>query len=202
MKRMNVDPGILEKCKSGDERACYDLYKTVYSYLYSVCLRYAQDSEEAKIFMNQGFSKAVLNLDKFRSNIPFKYWLRRITINLIIDTLRQRKAYKNHLHKFENKIKYLEDYTITVNSGAEQLEFEEILELLEHVPKTSKDIFNLFAIDGYSHAEIANMMHISIGTSKWHVSNARRILKDLIQKSSLIDLSFDIQAASVNSSKS
>lgn len=143
----------------------------------SICLRYAKDKDEANHLLNTSFTKAVIKIDTYTEDVPFKFWLRRITVNHIIDQFRMHKTYQHHLSIFSRDA---QNGKHASNTGAEKLEFENLLSLLDRLPPTTKDVFNLFAIDGYSHKEIARMLDISDGTSKWHVSSARKKLQKML----------------------
>lgn len=175
---MIIQPNLIKDCIRRDRRAEYELYKTLYRYLMSICYRYTHQKELAEEMLNIGYLKILNNLEKYDSDLPFKAWVRRIMVNTLIDEYRKNKNLKS-------KISYVEEYYDTeeysdTNSALKKLNAKEILAMIEKLPKASAQVFNLFAIDGYSHKEIAEMLEISEGTSKWHLNYARQKLKEMI----------------------
>jgi len=144
----------------------------------SMCLRYANDQTEARTILNDGFLKVFKNIHTFQFKGSFEGWVRRLVFNCLSD----------YYKKKNKKIKFLaldhKDKGGT-NSVLSSLYEEDILKLIEQVPPTSADVFSMFAIYGYSHKEIAAAKNISEGTSKWHLSNAKKILQNLIYKQSI-----------------
>lgn len=170
---------LLADCIRKDPRAEQELYKTLYPMMMSICSRYEHDRQNASARMNDGFLKVLMNLDKRRPEVPFEAWVRRIMINTVIDNFRKERERKAHETM---------DVPMDANIGTEvneylrHMEAEAFAALLQRVPEMSRKVFNLFAIDGFSHAEIATMLGISAGTSKWHVSHARQTLQHAIAK--------------------
>jgi RNA polymerase sigma-70 factor (ECF subfamily) len=127
--------------------------------------------------MNQGFLKILTNLDKRRPEVPFELWARRIMINTVIDEYRKDRPRKAQ----ESLDASLDESTLVeVNDYLRHMEADAFAGLLQRVPDMSRKVFNLFAMDGYAHAEIAELLGISEGTSKWHVSHARQVLQQAI----------------------
>ncbi len=180
---MIIQPQLIKECIQRNRRAEYELYKQLYSFLMSVCYRYTHQKELAEEMLNMGYLKILNNLGKYDDTMPFKAWVRRIMINTLIDEYRKNKSLKS-------KISYVEEYYDTesfseTNNAVKKLSADEILQMIEKLPRASAQVFNLFAIDGYSHKEIADMLEISEGTSKWHLNYARQKLKELINETQL-----------------
>ena len=177
-----VDQSIIDKCKKNDRRAQEKLYEWYYVKLMPTCMRYHKNEEDARHILNIGFVKICKNLDKLKSSTPFEAWVRRIVMNTIIDEFRKNK---NYIQLVDNKEtdRELEVAGSTVeNSVWSKLETDILMGLLKRLPDVSRKVFNLYVIDGYSHKEIGAMLHISDGTSKWHLSNARKLLRDMVYK--------------------
>lgn len=183
-----IDAQLLQSCIKKERKAQYLLYKQYFSFLMSVCIRYKKNEEEARAILNMGFLKILNNIGKYSTHIPFEAWIRRIMINTIIDEYRKYKKEKDTFEytNFE-KIDYYNDH-INLNQADLNFDAEDLEAFIKELPPLSQKVFNLFAIDGYSHKEISTMLEINVGTSKWHVSNARKILKQRIQKSMITDL--------------
>lgn len=179
---MIVDQELIQLCKKEDRRAQFNLYKQCYGILMAVCLRYERNKEDAEELVNMGFLKIVTKLDKYNSSIPFEAWIRRVMINTVIDEFRRRK-------KEQETIEYtdFDDHhhhkQVEMNEADLRFDAEELEQMLHNLPNVTQKVFNLHVIDGYSHKEVSDMLEISVGTSKWHVSNARKLLKEQIEKS-------------------
>ena len=165
---------LIARCIRRESKAQYELYRALYGLMASICTRYERNRQDAMARMNQGFLKILTNLERRRPEVPFEAWARRIMINTVIDGFRRERDRRRY-EVIEDPLNLPE--VAAANDHLRQMEAEDLLKLLEHVPPTSRHVFNLFAIDGYSHPEIATMLEISVGTSKWHVSNARAILQ-------------------------
>lgn len=172
-----VPENLITDCLRRDPRAEQELYKTLYPMMMSICSRYERNRQDASARMNEGFLKVLLNLKKRKPEVPFEVWTRRIMINTVIDNFRKERERKAHEAM---DVPVNEHVGSEVNNYLRQMEAEAFAELLQRVPEMSRKVFNLFAIDGFSHAEIGEMLGISAGTSKWHVSHARQTLQSAI----------------------
>ena len=143
-------------------------------------MRYLKQEEEAVAVLNKGFLKILNSLENRNPNAPMEAWLRRVMINTVIDEYRSQKRYREQfvVEDFSDYQPY-GDY-LDYNEADRRLDAGEIEAMIQRLPEVSRQVFNLYAIDGYSHKEIAGMMNISVGTSKWHVSFARSKLKGWI----------------------
>jgi RNA polymerase sigma factor (sigma-70 family) len=180
---MDIQPQLIESCIKQDRRAEYELYKLSYSYLMGICLRYSKDRDMASEMLNMGYLKILTNLSSYRSEVPFQAWMRRVMINTLIDEYRKnRKQRENMLYVEE----YFDNSDFSdVNDAVSRLNYASILEHIEQLPEATRKVFNLFAIDGFTHREIGELLGISEGTSKWHLNAARQKLKEQIEKSVL-----------------
>jgi len=127
--------------------------------------------------------KIVTKLDSFKGDRPFEAWIRRIMINTIIDDYRKNSKEKSIIQFKDIQNDGTENSWVEYNAADLKFEAEELLGFIDRLPTESKKVFVLFAVDGYSHKEIAEMLEISDGTSKWHVSFARKKLRELIAQS-------------------
>ncbi len=174
-----IHESLIERCLKREPKAEYELYRALYGQMMAICSRYERNRDDALDRMNQGFLKILTNLGKRRPEVPFELWTRRIMINTVIDSHRQEKQRR----ETESLDAPLDESALTdVNDYLKQMDADAFAELLERVPDMSRRVFNLFAIDGYGHQEIATMLGISEGTSKWHVSHARQVLRQAIAR--------------------
>jgi RNA polymerase sigma factor (sigma-70 family) len=165
---------LLRGCLTQDRRSQKMLYKAFYCFAMSICLRYTGNRDEAADAMNQGFMKVFTKIESFDTSRPFKAWLGRIMMNVSIDHYRAslKMAYSDDLENAE----HLDDGTITDGN----LNYQDLLAMVQQLPQSYRTVFNLFAIDGYSHEEIADMLNINVGTSKSNLFKARQRLKQMI----------------------
>ena len=169
---------IISGCKSGDRKAQEKLYKNFYRAMMTVCLRYAKNDEDAVEILNNGFFKVFKNIQWYDSSKASLYtWIRTIVVNSCLDFIKQ----KQRLEKVNE-----------LNPGVEvhippdiisKIETAELLELVRELAPATRAVFNLYVIEGYRHKEIAKLLSISEGTSKWHLNEARKNLQQLINKS-------------------
>ncbi|MCG8574566.1 MAG: RNA polymerase sigma factor [Flavobacteriales bacterium] len=181
-RQFMIDDKIIDACKKNDRRAQEKLYEWVYVKLMPTCMRYHKNEEDARAILNLGFVKICKNLDKLKENTPFEAWVRRIVMNTIIDEFRKNKNYMQLVDSKETD-RELEIQGLSVdNSVWSKLEMDVLMGLLKRLPDVSRKVFNLYVIDGYTHKEIGEMLEISDGTSKWHLSNARKLLREMVIK--------------------
>jgi RNA polymerase sigma factor (sigma-70 family) len=170
-----ADAELIEGCLREKAQAQAALYKKYYGTLMSICVRYLGDRDHALEVLNNGFLKIFKSLKSYRQQGSFEGWMKRIVYHCVLDFIRQNANYKKKI-VFESVEAGVEEST------ASKLYAADLLKLLDQVPIASRTVFNMFAIDGYKHEEIAESLGIAVGTSKWHLSEARKILKALIEK--------------------
>lgn len=178
-----IDHSIIKGCLQKDKKSEYLLYKQSFSLLMKVCYRYTSNKDDAMDFVNRGFLKILNNLDKYDFQHPYEAWIRRIMVNVIIDEFRKNKSYKEHVYMAEHQdLATFQSNTYSINDGEQNLLASEIMNLVQQLPAMAREVLNLNVFDGYSHKEIGEMMGISEAASKWHLFNARNILKEKISK--------------------
>jgi RNA polymerase sigma-70 factor (ECF subfamily) len=167
---INLDETIL-KCVSGDRKAQTALYNHFAAKMYGVCLRYSKDATEAEDNLQEGFVRVFTKIDQFGFKGSFEGWMRRVMVNTSLEKFRKH----NHLYPVEDMMVFegvqFEEDTISTISATD------LLNIIKELPPRYKMVFNLYAIEGYSHQEIANLMNITEGTSKSNLSRARVILQ-------------------------
>jgi RNA polymerase sigma factor (sigma-70 family) len=168
---------LVNGCLKDDRLSQKLLYKAFYGFAMGICLRYAANRYEASEIMNQGFYKVFKNLTRYDITKPFKAWLGRIMVNTSIDYYRSnlKIAYTEELDKAE----HINDTELADRN----LNYTELLDMVTKLPRAYRTIFNLFAIEGYTHEEIGGMLNISVGTSKSNLHKAREKLKIMIAES-------------------
>ena len=179
---MEISQDLLTGCKQGDRKAQYQLFRLCFDTLKGVCLRYQRDESEAMAALNLGFLKILNNLDKFRREVPFDAWIRKIMINTLIDEFRKNRQVKELMEYRDFSDDQNSRGWVDINEAEQALNASQLTAMLHALPAMSRKVFNLFAIDGYSHQEIAGLLRISQGTSKWHVSYARKRLQEMVKE--------------------
>lgn len=176
---------LLEQCRKQNRNAQKTLYDTHFKKMMPICLRYLKSEEDALEVLNTAFLKVFAKINQFKSEGSLEAWIKRIVINSSIDYVRSSKSYKaNFIHTNEFHLygePGEEDDAIThMFDAALDFSKEEIFEMVAELPPATRIVFNLYVIDEFTHRQIAGNLKISEGTSKWHLSNARKILKEKI----------------------
>jgi RNA polymerase sigma-70 factor (ECF subfamily) len=165
---------LLTGCRNMHRESQKLLYQEFYSYSMSICLRYADNRDEAAEILNDGFMKIFQNIRKFDLARPFKPWLRRIMVNTAI----------NHYHQKQRAIKTDELDNARHQSEQENIlsgiSYHEIIIMLQKLSPAYRTVFNLYVIEGYKHEEIASMLGVSVGTSKSNLFKAKEQLKRIL----------------------
>ncbi len=176
--KVNNNPLLIDKaiegCLAGDRKSQEELYKLFYVPMMRLCMRYTQCEYDARSVLIAGFLKVFNNIQKFdNSKSVFSTWLHQIMINTCLDHIRSKKNIA--LSELENAA------DVFVQPGTDaKYEAEEILIMIRTLPPATQAVFNLYFIEGYAHKEIAEMLNISEGTSKWHLSEGKKKIKSLL----------------------
>lgn len=164
---------ILEGCKQFDRQKQEELYKACYGPMVKVCSRYATDLDQAAAFYNEAMMKVFSNIHQYKGNGELPGWIRRIVVNTCIDHCRRQAKF---IHQ---SVEEIQDEGIAVDPDVyNRLSGYDVTRLLYELPKNTCLVFSLFVLEGYKHEEIGQLLGISAGTSKWHLNEARRLLKD------------------------
>nr|WP_051295971.1 sigma-70 family RNA polymerase sigma factor [Eisenibacter elegans] len=174
-KRFTDEASLLSACGRQEPQAQQQLYERFAPKMLSVCLRYLKDPMLAEDMMIQGFVKAFQHLSNFRQEGSFEGWLRRIMVNECLNEIRRHRAVFLSIQEEENAA----SLPAAIDEAAieAQLSAQDLMVLIAALPEGYRTVFNLYAIEGYSHQEIATMLAISEGTSKSQLSRARAILQ-------------------------
>ncbi len=170
---------LIQRCQEDDPRAQSELYKLLYRGLIGVCWRYSADKEQAVEYMNLGFVRILMNLKKYRKEVPFEMWARRVMINTIINEFKKNKNWNEKTVRGQD-LRLVDDKADNVLSEHQTEMLELVRQKALKLPPMTLKVFNLYAIDGYSHIEISEMLGISEGTSAWHFSEAKKRIRQMI----------------------
>jgi RNA polymerase sigma-70 factor (ECF subfamily) len=172
-----TDEQLVAGCLKGDPIAQKALYKAYSRKMMSICMRYANGREQAQDILQDGFVKVFQKMDRFRGDGPLGGWIARTMVNTALDHIRRNKPYDHSVDLSDAEHLHAEDEHVL--SG---MTTEEILALIQALPTGYRTVFNLFAIEGYAHKEIAEMLGISENTSKSQFMKARAYLRRLLPK--------------------
>ena len=164
---------IINGCLKGDRRDQELLYRRHAGRLYAVCLQYSGNDEEARDILQEGFIKIFENLVNYKFEGSFDGWVRRIIVNTALEKYRS----KHSLYRVDDIDDIPEPETAPDTEDYAGLQAGDLLGIIRELPPKYRMVFNLFAIEGYSHREISKMINISEGTSKSNLSRARAILQ-------------------------
>lgn len=178
-----INASLIKQCKVGDERALYQLYRHCYPMMKGICWRYIFDKDSVSGVVNASFLKIVKGLDSYDAQKPFMPWATTIVIRVALDHVRKVMRSTERQTDYVEDIATINGHSSIANLADQQFDAEELYMLLKCLPDRTRVVFNLFAIDGFSHQEISEKLNISTGTSKWHVSKAREQLqRELLNK--------------------
>ncbi len=172
---------LIHECQKGNRKAQKELYDRFAPILMGICYRYAKDTSEAEDILQEGFVKIYKNITQFKGNGSFEGWMKRIMVNTSVTNYR-----KNLKRYFQMDIS--EPYVQNISSEWRQAEYtqDELMGVIKSLPDGYRTVFNLFAIDGYKHKEIAEMLGIDETTSKSQYSRARKQIQIKLQELSKI----------------
>ncbi len=162
-------------CKQGDRKAQEALYKQLSAKMMGVCMRYAPNKADAEDVLQMGFVKMFQKIHDFNQQGSFEGWVRRIMVNTAIELYR-KKVRSFHLVDLEDVDEGVEE------SALSQLAVQDLMQLVQNLPDGYRLVFNLYAIEGYSHKEIAEQLGISEGGSKSQLSRARAYLQQKVRQ--------------------
>ncbi len=165
---------LVEGCVRNDRFWQEMLFRRYFAAMMRMCQRYTDDQDIAMEIVNTGFLRVFKKIHTFSFSGSLEGWIRRVVFHSLSD----------HFKKQNNSLRFLdvEDRDAPVREAStNNLYLEDILKLVEMLPDATKEVFCLYAIEGYSHVEIGERLGISEGTSKWHLSIARKKLKELIE---------------------
>lgn len=170
------EASLIKACQKGDNAAREQLYLHLHRKMFGVCLRYASNESEAQDHLHDGFIHLFKNIHKFGFQGSFEGWVRRLFVNLILQKYRSRKLLYTTGYEME------ESRELSYEHILESINVSDLLNIITQLSPQYRLIFNLYAIEGYSHREISEKLGISEGTSKSNLSRARSILQEKVLK--------------------
>ena len=169
---MNETLTLIDACRKGDRKGQEMLFRKYYEYAMRIALRYAKDEQEAADITSLSFTKLFKSLHSYdAAKGSFEAWMHRIVINESLDVIKSRNKYQ------ESDLSDYKEEAPVYNNVLGEMEASHIMQYIRQLPTATHTVFMLYAVDGYKHREIASALSISEGTSKWHLSEARKFLK-------------------------
>lgn len=168
---------LIEGCLNGSYHAQKELYNRYSPLMMGVCMRYASNEEEAEDILQEGFIKVFRHLHTFQGRGALGAWIRRIMVNTALQNYRETKNARMHV-EYEKVDFFLEADDDTLAD----LSAEDLMNKIQQLPAGYRTVFNLYAVEGYNHKEIAKELDISEGTSKSQYSRARALLRKMIEE--------------------
>lgn len=165
---------LIEKCKKEDIKAQGELYTLYANKLYSICLKYSRNVAEAQDNLQDAFLTIFKSISQYKHKGSFEGWMKRITVNTVLQKYRKERYFEivndQLVEEPETEIE------------EQNLSLDYLLKLIQELPDRYRLVFNLYVLDDYSHQEIAEMLGITIGTSKSNLARARMILKNKLEE--------------------
>lgn len=168
---MNEERLLVNRCLKGERKAQYELYRRYSGKMYGVCLRYGKNVQEAQDILQEGFILIFNKLHTFRFEGSLEGWIRRLIISAALEWLRKHK--NNYLN---NELKEDSIDCVAPESAIDEIEIDELNKKIRSLPPGFRMVFNMYAIEGYSHKEIAEALNISVSASKSQYSRAKQQL--------------------------
>ncbi len=166
---------LIQGCIRNERSAQEKLYRLFYPKMMGVVRRYIDHEEQAEEVLNNGFLRAFQKIKQYTFQGSFEGWVRKIVFHAVADYVKQNARYSSQIVLVEKDELVHQDH-------ADKLYYDQLLELVQMLPDATRAVFNMYVMEGYTHREIGNIVGISEGTSKWHLSEGRRILKEKIEK--------------------
>ena len=168
---------LLDGCLANNRKAQEALYRHFYPFAMTIALRYSRDEMDAADIMSHAFVKIFKSIHTFDPSKGSLYaWIKKILVNEGLNHIKGRSRFSENV-----EIETVPEPEVN-NAALEEMGAEEIMELIRKLPPATHAVFVLYAVEGYNHREIAERMNISEGTSKWHLSEARKTLQKQLQQ--------------------
>ena len=169
---------LIQGCIRNERGSQEKLYRLFYPKMMALVRRYIDQEMQAEEIMNNGFLRAFQKVKQYNFQGSFEGWLRKIIFHAVADYVKQNTRYTD-------KILLVEKDEFVHKDHADKLYYDQLIKLVHSLPDATRTVFNMYVMEGFTHKEIGNILGISEGTSKWHLSEGRRILKDKIEKMEL-----------------
>lgn len=174
-QRKYTEQELIEGCSKGNRSCQYFLYEQFNKRMMAVCLRYAKSTQQAEDILQEGFVKVFEHIKDFRKESQLETWITRIMVNTALN-MHRKKLYLFPMVDVDDTVLLNPDENLDV------LAFEQLIEMIQSLPHGCQLIFNMYAVEGYTHQEIAGLLGISEGTSKSQYARAKELLRKQLQQ--------------------
>lgn len=164
---------LIKRCADNDRKAQKEIYQLFAGKLFSICLKYSKNKQEAQDNFQDGFVTIFDKIEQFKYKGSFEGWLKRVMLNTILLKYRKRTVLNIVTEEIPDEV--------IVDIDDDEISLDFLLNLIHELPDRYRLVFNLYVLDGYSHREVAEMLCIAEGTSKSNLARARAILKQKIE---------------------
>lgn len=171
---------LIQGCKKQDRRSQQIVYERYGRVMYGICLRYSSDAETAQDLLHDGFIKIFTHIVSYEGKGSFEGWMKRIFINLALETIRKDKVKKQYSEDIEN-LSDLDSIKDDSDDGIDKISESELMKMVQELPQGYRSVFNLYAIEEYSHKEISEALGIAEGTSRSQYIRARLLLQEKVK---------------------
>lgn len=173
---------LIEQCINNDPKAQKELYKIFAPKLFGICLKYCANKTIAEDLFQESFITIYKKLHQFKHQGSFEGWAKRITINTILQYFKKQKKHQPIIDDL------ITDQIEDIEIDDIDFKLDYLLELIQDLPNQYRLVFNLYVLDGYLHSEIAEMLNISVGTSKSNLSRAKQLLRTKLERETEIKM--------------
>lgn len=173
----DINAPVIERCKAGDNRAQYELYKLYSKAMFNVSMRITNDYAEAEDALQEAFISAFKNLHSFKAEASFGSWLKKIVVNAAINTIRKRREEVVPLDE-----RSVGDVADEVQEDETEWQVDKVRRAIQHLPDGYRVVLSLYLLEGYDHAEIGEILGVSESTSKSQYSRARKKLLEIMRE--------------------
>jgi RNA polymerase sigma-70 factor (ECF subfamily) len=177
IQKWDNEEKLIRACQRNDASAQREVYNRYARKMLGVCARYIKDQMEAEDVMIHGFLKVFEKIEQYQFTGSFEGWMRRLMVNEALQQVRRNKTVF-----LEVELEHVHNDAAVMHLDDNELETEELLAMVQRLPDGYRTVFNLYAIEGYSHKEIAEQLGISENTSKSQLSRARGLLQEHLKK--------------------
>ena len=171
---------LIHECSNNNTKAQEQVYRLLAPKLFSVCLKYSRNYEEAQDNLQESFLIIFEKINQYKNTGSFEGWAKRVTINYVLQQYRKQNIFEIVSEKIAD------EEEIEIDDDNISLEF--LTKIIQELPDRYRLVFNLYVLDGYSHKEIAEMLEINIGTSKSNLARAKAILKNKIESNNSFEV--------------
>lgn len=174
---------IIQDCMKQCRIAQKMVYERYAPLFFTICLRYSKTGSDAEMVLQDSFLKIFSHINAYGHKGSFEGWMKKIVVNTCLDALKTKVYNDDRNTDYQESMLDLDSF-VTTNDALSQMTLQEIIMHVQNLSDMTRNAFNLFVFEGYNHKEISELLGISVGTSQWHVNNARKILREKIDQAS------------------